>query len=131
MMNFRSTLLRAALATFALGAAAAYAETGILTGDSSVGKVLTNADGMTLYTYDKDQDGKSACYDKCAKNWPPLVAPAGAAPDDDFGLTERQDGSMQWTYYGRPLYLWKDDAKPGDVTGNGVGGAWHVAAPRD
>lgn len=130
MTKFRVTLIPATLAALVLGGATAYAETGILTADSSVGAVLTNAEGMTLYKFDKDADGKSACYDKCAENWPPLLAPAGAAPEDDFGLAKRQDGSMQWTYYGHPLYLWKNDAKPGDVTGDGVGGAWHVATPQ-
>lgn len=131
MMKFRSALFPAALAMLALGGPAAFADTGIMTMDSSAGPVLTNADGMTLYTFDKDMDGMSACYDQCATNWPPLLAPDGAAPEDDFGLTERQDGSKQWTYYGKPLYLWVKDAKPGDVTGDGVGGVWHVATPQD
>ncbi len=131
MTKLRFTLLSAALAALALSGATAYAQTGIMTADSSVGEVLTSADGMTLYTFDKDQGGKSTCYDKCAEKWPPLLAPEGAAPDDDFGLSKRQDGAIQWTYYGQPLYLWKGDAKPGDVTGDGVGGVWHVAAPQD
>lgn len=113
----------------ALMAPAALAETGIMTGDSAAGPVLTDAKGMTLYTFDKDADGKSACYDDCATNWPPLMAPEGAAAEGDYGVTERTDGSYQWTFKGMPLYTWVKDAKPGDVTGDGVKGVWHVAKP--
>jgi predicted lipoprotein with Yx(FWY)xxD motif len=113
--------------TLGLGfATAALAETGIMTGDTALGKVLTDAKGMTLYTYDKDADGMSNCYDKCATNWPPLIAPADAKAEGDYGLTKRNDGSMQWTYDNMPLYLWVKDTAPGDTTGDGVGGVWHV-----
>ena len=94
-------------------------------------EVLADARGMTLYVFDKDSDGMSACYDKCAANWPPMLAAAGAMADDDFGLIQRKDGSMQWTYYGKPLYLWVKDTKPGDMTGDGMNGVWHVAKPQD
>jgi predicted lipoprotein with Yx(FWY)xxD motif len=82
---------------------------------------------MTLYTFDKDAAGKPSCYDQCAAKWPPLTAAAGAKADGDYTLVKRKDGSMQWAYNGRPLYLWQKDKKPGDVTGDGVGGVWHVA----
>ncbi|PKP69098.1 MAG: hypothetical protein CVT82_12630 [Alphaproteobacteria bacterium HGW-Alphaproteobacteria-4] len=107
-------------------AAPALAETGIISADTSLGKVLVDANGMTLYTYDPDTPGTSVCYNQCAVNWPPLLAPAGAVPEGSFGLTTRTDGAMQWTYDGKPLYLWIKDTKPGDVTGDGVGGVWHV-----
>lgn len=88
--------------------------------------ILTDAKGMTLYTFDNDKDGASACYDACAANWPPLVAAADAKADDEYGLIDRTDGSKQWTYDGKPLYLWVKDQKPGDMTGDGVKGVWHV-----
>ena len=94
-------------------------------------EVLADARGMTLYVFDKDNDGMSACYDKCAANWPPMLAAAGAMAADDFGLIQRKDGSMQWTYYGKPLYLWVKDTKPGDMTGDGMNGVWHDAKPQD
>ena len=47
--------------------------------------------------------------------------------DDEYTLVQRKDGTMQWAYDGKPLYLWKKDTKPGDMTGDGVGGVWHVA----
>jgi predicted lipoprotein with Yx(FWY)xxD motif len=109
---------------FLLLAAPAFAENmAILEKDG----VLTDAKGMTLYTFDADKDGKSACYDACAANWPPLTAEAGAKADAEYGLTDRTDGTKQWTYKNMPLYLWVKDAKPGDMTGDGVKGVWHVA----
>jgi predicted lipoprotein with Yx(FWY)xxD motif len=92
------------------------------TGDSTKGKVLTNDAGMTLYVFDKDSGGKSACNGACAGNWPPLMAAAG--------VVAREDGTKQWAYKGRPLYAWKNDKKPGDITGDGfLNGAWHGAQP--
>jgi predicted lipoprotein with Yx(FWY)xxD motif len=127
----KTRLTAAAFSACALLPAIALAGVPVKTGTSAAGPVLTDAKGMTLYVFDKDADGKSACYDKCAANWPPLIAEQGAAAEDDFGLAKRDDGSMQWTYYGKPLYLWVKDSKPGDVTGDGVKDVWHVAKPQD
>lgn len=100
------------------------------TGDSAKGKVLTNDSGMTLYVFDKDADGKSACNGPCAGNWPPLMAAAGAMPMASYTIITRADGTKQWAYKGRPLYAWKNDKKPGDITGDGfLNGAWHIAQP--
>ncbi len=129
MFGSRLALLPMTCAAAVLFGAVAFAETGIKTGDSALGPVLTDAAGMTLYTFDKDSGDTSACYDKCAENWPPLLAPADAVKEDDFGLITRTDGTMQWTYDGKPLYLWIKDAAPGDVTGDGVNDVWHVAKP--
>ena len=99
-------------------------------GDSAKGKVLTNDSGMTLYVFDKDSVGKSACNGPCAGNWPPLMAAAGAMPMSDYSIITRADGTKQWAYKGRPLYNWKNDKKPGDITGDGfLNGAWHIAQP--
>ncbi|MFC3084842.1 COG4315 family predicted lipoprotein [Tabrizicola soli] len=112
--------------SLALLAAPAFAEvTAVVEKDG----ILTDANGMTLYTYDEDKDGMSSCYDQCAANWPPLAAGADAAAEGDYGLTDRTDGTKQWTYKQMPLYLWVKDAKPGDMTGDGVNGVWHVAKP--
>jgi predicted lipoprotein with Yx(FWY)xxD motif len=94
--------------------------------DSSLGKIYTDEKGMTLYTFDKDEPGKSNCYDDCATNWPPYVAPADAVAEGDWTIVERTDGTKQWAYEGKPVYLWVKDMKPGDVTGDMVGEAWHV-----
>ena len=100
------------------------------TGDSAKGKVLTNESGMTLYVFDKDSGGKSACNGPCTGNWPPLMATAASMPMGDYTIITRADGSKQWAYKGRPLYTWKNDKKPGDITGDGfLNNAWHIAQP--
>jgi predicted lipoprotein with Yx(FWY)xxD motif len=51
-------------------------------------------------------------------------------PMGDYSVITRDDGSKQWAYKGRPLYAWKNDTKPGDITGDGfLNGAWHIAQP--
>jgi predicted lipoprotein with Yx(FWY)xxD motif len=97
--------------------------------DSRKGKVLTDAKGMTLYTFDKDSTGKSVCNRKCAINWPPLMATGNAEATGDYTVITRDDGKKQWAYKGNPLYTWVKDKKPGDVTGDGVNNVWHVARP--
>lgn len=90
--------------------------------------VLTNSAGMTLYTFDKDPagSGKSVCMGPCAKNWPPLMATADDKPVGDWSVVTRDDGSKQWAYKGKPVYLWSKDQKPGDKTGDGFNKSWRV-----
>jgi len=93
------------------------------------GPALADAKGMTLYTFDKDSEGKSACTGKCAENWPPLAADSTGAPPAGYSVITRDDGQKQWAYKGKPLYGWVKDTKPGDTTGDGVNGSWHIATP--
>ena len=93
---------------------------------TSAGGVLADAEGMTLYVFDKDTNGESACYGGCAASWPPFIARSGAAPEGDFTLVTRKDGARQWAFKGQPLYYWQGDRQPGDTNGDGVGGTWHV-----
>ncbi|MBP6505758.1 MAG: hypothetical protein KA316_23665 [Rhodoferax sp.] len=97
----------------------------------AVDGALVGANGMTLYIFDKDTAGagKSVCNGPCAQNWPPLVAAAGAASDGDWAVIARDDGSRQWAYKGKPVYFWAKDQKPGDRTGDGFNGVWHLAKP--
>ena len=90
--------------------------------------VLTNSAGMTLYTFDKDAagSGKSVCNGPCAKNWPPLMAAAGDRAAGDWAVITRDDGSKQWAYDGKPVYLYVKDRKAGDRTGDGFNNAWRV-----
>ena len=97
--------------------------------DTSKGKALVDQKGMTLYVFDKDAAGKSACNGQCAANWPPLTAASGAAASGDWTVVTRDGGSKQWAYKGKPLYTWAKDAKAGDVTGDGVNNVWHIAQP--
>ncbi|MEJ0097293.1 MAG: hypothetical protein WDM84_04305 [Bauldia sp.] len=90
------------------------------------GLVLADVRGFTLYTYGLDLAGRSACYGPCAIAWPPFRAGPGAGAFGPWTLVSRIGGTQQWAYKGQPLYFWVKDHKPGDVTGDGVGG-FHVA----
>ena len=129
-----STLRIAALA-FGLGTALvgsvafAQGKEPAMTGKTAMGPVLTDAKGMTLYVFDKDSAGKSACNGPCATNWPPLMADAMAKPMGKYSVITRDDGGKQWAYDGKPLYTWVKDGKAGDTSGDGVQNVWHVAKP--
>ena len=97
------------------------------TKQTGLGEVFTDANGMTLYTYDEDTAGKSKCIGLCAVFWPPVIAADTAKPTGGFTTITRGDGTKQWAYHGKPLYGYVSDAKPGDTSGDGVDGVWHVA----
>jgi predicted lipoprotein with Yx(FWY)xxD motif len=118
---FRASILVSILLVACSSMYSAMAETPAKMNDG----VLTGNNGMTLYIFDKDTDGKSACNGKCAENWPPLVADGSAS--GDFSVITRDDGKKQYAYKGKPLYFWAKDQKPGDKTGDGVNNVWHVA----
>ena len=90
--------------------------------------ILVDSKGMTLYTFDKDKQtpGKSACSGQCADNWPPLTAMTDDKKSGDYDLIKRDGDQSQWTFKGQPLYLFKNDSKPGDMKGDGVKDVWHV-----
>jgi predicted lipoprotein with Yx(FWY)xxD motif len=92
---------------------------------------LTGANGMTLYTFDKDAagSGKSLCKGPCATNWPPLFAMDSDMASGDYSIVMRDDGKKQWAFKGKPLYYWNKDQKPGDRTGDGFNNVWHTAKP--
>ncbi len=100
-----------------------------------LGTVLVGANGMTVYMFDKDTDGTSACYDQCATNWPPLLVDSadaivpGLFLQGDLGTTERTDGTLQVTYNGMPLYYYAKDMAIGDTVGEAVGDVWWTVTP--
>ncbi len=127
------SLIRTAFVAIGLAAGmatAALAANPVKTGETTKGATLVNARGMTLYTFDKNSDGKSVCNGPCAANWPPVAAAADDKGSGGYSVITRDDGTRQWAYKGKPLYTWSKDVKPGDVTGDGfLNGAWHVAQP--
>lgn len=102
---------------------------------AGVGKILVDAEGMTLYYFQKDQkgSGKSKCEGACAEAWPPLTtegepeAMAGVKASM-LGTIKRDDGTTQVTYAGWPLYTFVDDQKPGEDSGTdskAFGASWY------
>ncbi|QJW38137.1 hypothetical protein FIC82_001340 [Cellulosimicrobium protaetiae] len=105
------------------------------TADSSLGTIVVDGEGMTVYYYDKDTKGSgtSACEGECAAAWPAVHA-ASAEPEvegvtAEVGTITGVDGELQVTVDGRPVYTYAADQAPGDVSGQGVNGVWYVVAP--
>lgn len=113
--------------------------------DSAIGEVLAvsgttvtgngrpternDFDGYTLYTFDGDgtEDGALACTDICPGIWQPLYADLAAQPNERYTLRERDDGTLQWTYEGAPLYVYAGDDGPGELNGAEIEG-WSPVA---
>jgi predicted lipoprotein with Yx(FWY)xxD motif len=127
-MYFRTSTRAAALTIALLSGCAAYPTAPSLPAHVE-GRLLVGANGMTLYTFDKDTagSGKSACYGPCAGNWPPLFAADSDQATGDWSIVVRDDGKKQWAFKGKPLYFWSKDQKAGDKTGDGFNNAWRIA----
>ena len=105
-----------------------------LTQNAELGYILTDSKGMTVYTWANDAPDQSMCNDACANAWPPALVSGnlvdGAGLSRVLGTIQRADGSTQLTFNHQPLYTFRRDMQPGDMTGqgsNGFGGAWSVA----
>ncbi|MCL6096729.1 MAG: hypothetical protein M1444_03590 [Patescibacteria group bacterium] len=99
--------------------------------NASKGDYLTDLKGITLYIFDKDKPGVSNCYNSCAAAWPPYTSGATAQSNlpANISVVKRTDGTNQFAYKSSPLYYYATDAKAGDITGDGVGGVWHIVKP--
>jgi predicted lipoprotein with Yx(FWY)xxD motif len=111
----------------------ATADAPVSRGDTGLGTVLVDAEGLTLYGLTDDTGGVSTCDGACADAWPPLTLdgpdlPAGLDADV-FSVVERSDGTFQLKAGEWPLYRFAGDAAPGDTNGQGSGGVWFAAAP--
>jgi len=105
--------------------------------NSSVGKILVDANGKTLYLFEKDKSPKSTCDGACASAWPPLTTKGmpkatDGVPAAKLGTSTRADGTTEVTYAGHPLYTYAGDSKAGQATGQGLdqfGAEWYVVSP--
>ncbi len=98
--------------------------------DSAKGNYLTDSKGMTLYIFDKDTAGVSNCENGCLKTWPPYIpSPDQTTLPENISIIKRSDGSSQFAWKKMPLYYYASDQKAGDITGDGVGGVWHLITP--
>jgi predicted lipoprotein with Yx(FWY)xxD motif len=130
MINAAIRTSLTAIAISAVTMSFAFAAAPAQTATTSKGPALADAKGMSLYTFDKDAGGKSACNGPCAANWPALKATDSDKPAGGYTVITRDDGSKQWAYKGKPLYTFVKDQKPGDTNGDGfLNGAWHLAKP--
>jgi predicted lipoprotein with Yx(FWY)xxD motif len=140
-----SASLRVAVAALAVSiigaasAASAHRTSGAIvkTRSTSLGRILVNSRGHSLYLFEKDKRGRSACYAACAKFWPPLLTSGKpiAGPGAKGSLlrtTTRTGGARQVTYAGHPLYRYALDKRAGQTKGEGskaFGAEWYVLAP--
>jgi predicted lipoprotein with Yx(FWY)xxD motif len=102
--------------------------------DSDFGQIVVDAEGRTLYVFLADTGSDSTCYDECEDSWPPLTVEGDPAAGDGIdasllGTTEREDGSVQVTLDGHPLYHFAADETPDDINGQDVGDVWYVVSP--
>jgi predicted lipoprotein with Yx(FWY)xxD motif len=108
-----------------------------LASNETLGTYLVNETGFTLYYFANDApgNGTSKCYGACATLWPPFYAETITVPEGlsetDFAAVQRDDGMMQTTYMGWPLYHYSMDMKEGDVLGQGFRDVWYAVNPSD
>jgi predicted lipoprotein with Yx(FWY)xxD motif len=107
-------------------AAAAIAKTA----STSLGTIVVDAEGRTLYGFTKDANGTSTCVGACATTWPPMLVSGDVAVDgldkNLFSVIDRPDGTKQLKMGKWPLYRFSGDAEAGDTDGQGSGGSWFV-----
>jgi predicted lipoprotein with Yx(FWY)xxD motif len=123
------------IASASSGSARAATKVGVAS--SSLGQILVDGHGRTLYLFAKDKKGKSTCSGACAAYWPALIATGkpraiAGAKASLLGTTRRADGRLQVTYRGHPLYRFSGDTTRGLTTGQGLGdfgGKWWVVSP--
>jgi predicted lipoprotein with Yx(FWY)xxD motif len=132
----------AALSLAGLGTALAAGDSAsraatVSTAKTNLGKIIVNGNGRTLYLFEKDKRGKSACSGACASYWPPLIThgkpmAAGGAKQALLGTINRSNGSRQVTYAGHPVYTYLLDTKRGQTKGEGstlFGAGWDALSP--
>jgi predicted lipoprotein with Yx(FWY)xxD motif len=104
----------------------------VKTASNSLGTILVNSQGMTLYHLSGEQNGKFICTSSaCVGVWHPLIAPSSGAPSGEgvsLGTVKRPEGTVQVTYKGTPLYTFTGDQQPGETKGQGIKdvGTWSV-----
>ena len=104
----------------------------LTTADSSLGEIVVDGEGMTVYMFDNDTQGADAsvCEGECATNWPAVTTdsenPEVEGVTGEVGTIEGVDGSTQVTLNGWPLYYFVGDEAAGDTNGQGVNQVWWV-----
>jgi predicted lipoprotein with Yx(FWY)xxD motif len=122
-------ILAIAASVSVVPALAAVPQAKVLVRPTSVGKVLVDARGRSLYTRSLDTSRKSTCYGSCAAAWPPFLTSAkpvagAGAKQALLGTTRRTNGKLQVTYAGNPLYYAGQDVQPGQISRQGTASTW-------
>jgi predicted lipoprotein with Yx(FWY)xxD motif len=132
-MNIKSILMSSLLVMFVAVSAWGMEHAVKISEKAGVGKYLVDDEGKTLYWFMKDSMGMSACNGPCVEHWPlfydETVAPAEELSAADFTTITREDGAMQTTFRGYPLYYFAGDAAAGDTNGQGKNEVWYVIDP--
>lgn len=134
---FFAVVLIATAAGLSRAAAATHPSPTVSTATTGLGRILVDSRGRTLYLFERDGRGRSACTGACAAYWPPLLIRARPtagqhAKQSLLGVIHRSDGTRQVTYAGHPLYRFVQDTRRGETTGQGLdqfGAEWYVLAP--
>jgi predicted lipoprotein with Yx(FWY)xxD motif len=132
-----ATVATTAVALGATGTHSAGATAKVAVANSTLGQVLVDARGRTLYLFGKDKNGRSACSGQCAGFWPPLIASGkplatAGAKTSLLGTTKRADGRLQVTYNQHPLYTFVKDTGKGQTNGEELaafGANWYAVSP--
>jgi predicted lipoprotein with Yx(FWY)xxD motif len=130
-------LLLVGVSTAIAASGAAVRATTVATAPSGLGRVLVDSRGQTLYLFEKDARGTSACSGLCTTYWPPLLTKgkpiaSKGAHRSQLGSIRRADGTRQVTYAGHPVYLFSGDSKRGQTNGESLtdfGAGWYVLSP--
>ncbi len=102
---------------------------------SSLGNYLTNKNGFALYTFSNDTPGVSNCTSTCLDKWPPYgpgIKAEGTTTvnlpmlPQNAGTMKGNNGMIQFTWKGMPLYYYFKDSEPGSVLGEGLLNSWYV-----
>lgn len=101
--------------------------------NSTLGEILVDGNGKTLYVFTKDVNGQSQCTGGCLSDWPVYnaidIQPGAGVDPADFSTITRSDGTQQTTYKGWPLYYYAGDIVAGETNGEAVGNVWFAAKP--
>ena len=137
-LTVAAVALAALLAVAATSIASTSAGSQVKVRKTSLGKIVVDGKGRTLYLFEKDKGAKSSCYGACAVNWPPYLTTAKPTAGagiraSKLGTTKRRNGKLQVTYNRHPLYRFKFDTRAGQTKGENVdafGAEWYVVSPK-
>ena len=93
---------------------------------AKVGRVVVDAQGRTLYRFTAEAQGRPVCTGACVSTWPPATVASASGLPAHVATVKRDDGALQLTYDGHPLYRYSGDSSTADANGEGVGGQWFV-----